>query len=284
MPVKEEEHLPNSLDEHRCALAKLANVRAPVHARKCCHTQSPFTQPKAEIKKEFLLKDEDVLQLLHPDALQPYPISLPENLRSITITRRQLSKRYGGSEMDTFPKPGAQKRAQHGRDANFMCINLLWNPHAPQVPGRGGLFFDTSLPGDVWTRSRYHSERQVLFVRLGDARWLYLGVYEVSQAPPLTSAQWCGLRDAVRAVWTKNIYQKNWGRSTRARISLRRFLGREPTHDDEEHAQGDFKEVTEEQIKEAFAAGEECICVWSMKCVDYDEDFQRELIDLARGS
>ncbi|KAI0368415.1 hypothetical protein BV20DRAFT_948266 [Pilatotrama ljubarskyi] len=239
-------------------------------------------QPKAEIKKEFLLKDEDVLQLLHPDALQPYPITLSGKLRSVTVTRRQLSKRYGGSEMDTFPKPGAKKRTEHGYD-NFMCINLLWNPNAPQVPGHGGLFFDTSLPGDPWTRSKYHSERQVLFVRLGDAKWLYLGLYEVSPAPSLTSAQWRSLPDAVRAVWTKNIYQKNWGKSTRARIHLRRTLGREPTHDDVERAQGDFKDVTEEQIGEALAAGHECICTWSMKCVGYDEEFQHELIDLARN-
>ncbi|EIW62189.1 uncharacterized protein TRAVEDRAFT_76927, partial [Trametes versicolor FP-101664 SS1] len=207
---------------------------------------------------------------------QPYPISLPEDLRSITVRRELLAKRYGGSSMDTFPGPSAEKLAQHGR-GNLMCINLLWNPHAPQVPGHAGLYFDTILPGDPWTARKGHSERQTLFVKIKTGKWLYLGEYEAHPAPLLTVAQWHGLADAVRGVWTKNISEKDWGRTLRARIHLRRTLGREPTRAEVDSADGLFKHVTREQVNNALGAGHECIRAWSMKCIGYDEDFQREV-------
>lgn len=114
----------------------------------------------------------------------------------MTVRRELLAKRYGGSSMDTFPGPSAEKLAQHGR-GNLMCINLLWNPHAPQVPGHAGLYFDTILPGDPWTARKGHSERQTLFVKIKAGKWLYLGEYEAHPAPSLTVAQWHGLADAV---------------------------------------------------------------------------------------
>ncbi|KAI0771683.1 hypothetical protein BD413DRAFT_625301, partial [Trametes elegans] len=84
-----------------------------------------------------------------------YPLALPEAQRPPTVTRRQLAQRYGGSEVDTFPRLSAATAAAHGR-ANLMCIdlNLLWNPNALQVPGHGGLFFDTPLPGELWVRAQ----------------------------------------------------------------------------------------------------------------------------------
>lgn len=46
-----------------------------------------------------------------------------------------------------------------------------------------------------------------------------------------------------------------WGEPFRARIHLRRTLGREPTREEVENAKGDFKNVTQEQIAADFAAG-----------------------------
>ena len=146
----------------------------------------------------MLLKDEDVAQLLAPAALHPYPISLPERQRSVTVTRDQLKERFGGNTMETFPRPSAARIAQHGYD-NFMCINLLWNPHGPQIPGHGGLFFETTVwPGDPWTANAKHSAVQVLFTRLAQGKWLYLGEYELSGATPLTVEQWDGMHETVR--------------------------------------------------------------------------------------
>ncbi|KAH9887673.1 hypothetical protein C8Q73DRAFT_656613 [Cubamyces lactineus] len=230
------------------------------------------------------LDDEDVLRLLDPSALAPYPISLPMDLRSITISRQKLSKRYGGSAMDTFPTPSAHKLSQHGR-ANFMCINLsLWNPNGPQVPGHGGLFFEAGLTEESWMRDEGGRLLvYTVFARLRSNEWLYLGQYELHAAPSLSAQQWCALSPYVRACWTKNICKKKWGTRVRARIHLRTTLGREPSREEVDSAQGSYAHVTPEQINDAFVAGDESIQTWSMKCVGYDEDFQREIVELARG-
>lgn len=101
--------------------------------------------------------------------------------------------------MDTFPRRAAARNG--GRpDLHFMCLNLLWNPHAPQRPGHGGLFFEISLwPGDAWTAHLNHARTQTLFVRLTENRWLYLGEYEMVRATPLSVEHWAGLNQAVRS-------------------------------------------------------------------------------------
>ena len=119
-------------------------------------------------------------------------------MRSVTVTREQLSRRFGGSPMDTFPRPHKNRIAVHGR-ANFMCISLDWNPHGPQRPGHGGLFFETTVwPGDAWTANLKHSPIQVLFVKLGRNQWLYLGEYELIGHTPLTLERWRNLHEKVR--------------------------------------------------------------------------------------
>ncbi|CDO76339.1 hypothetical protein BN946_scf185011.g3 [Trametes cinnabarina] len=250
-PMMKGEGLPLTLDDLRMAVSKLKN-------------------PDAEVKKEMRLDDENVLSLLHPEALQPYPITLSEKLRSVTITRDKLSKRYGGSPMDTFPRPRPEKVAEHGYD-NFMCINLLWNPNGPQVPGHGGLFFTTcpnleDLGG--WTLDA-HGARD----------------YEITAAAALTAEQWLALPIKVRSCWTKNIWKKDWALQTRARIHLRRSLVREPTAEEAQHAisgKEKYDHIRPDIIDDAFVAGEECIQTWSMKCVGYNEALQRELIELAK--
>ncbi|TBU29180.1 hypothetical protein BD311DRAFT_661819 [Dichomitus squalens] len=240
-----------------------------------------LVNPEAKVKKEFLLKEEDLLQLVAPSALCPHPISLPRNQRFVTITREQLKQRFGGNTMETFPRPSAQRIAAHGYN-NFMCINLLWNPHGTQIPGHGGLFFETTVwPGDPWTANPKHSAVQVLFTRVSQGKWLYLGEYELSDARPLTVEQWNGMHEGNRVIWPKEIAERNWGIPVRARIHLRRTLGREPTRDEVENAQGRFKNIMMDQVRAALDSGEESIQAWSMKCVGYDEDFQREVIRLA---
>ena len=178
--------------------------------------------------------------------------------------------------METFPRPSAARIAQHGYD-NFMCINLLWNPHGPQIPGHGGLFFETTVwPGDPWTANTKHSAVQVLFTRLAQGKWLYLGEYELSGATPLTVEQWDGMHETVRgskarslllcrelnlwqnrAIWPKEIVERNWGIPVRARIHLRRTLGREPSREEVEDAQGKFKNITLADVRAALDSGEE---------------------------
>ncbi|RPD70356.1 hypothetical protein L226DRAFT_547804 [Lentinus tigrinus ALCF2SS1-7] len=202
----------------------------------------------------------------------PFPITLASTKRSVTVTREQLSRRFGGSTMDTFPRPHKNRIAVHGR-ANFMCISLDWNPHGPQKPGHGGLFFETTVwPGDAWTANLKHSRTQVLF-------------YELIGHTPLTVEQWGNLpvHEKVRATWASEISESGWGKPIRARIHLRRTLGRDPTREEVENELGAFKDVSKDDVRDAVDSGNECICAWSMKCIGYDEDFQLELIELSES-
>ncbi|KAI0751824.1 hypothetical protein C8Q80DRAFT_1218424 [Daedaleopsis nitida] len=206
--------------------------------------------------------------------------SLPQKERSVTVSRDQLSHRFGGNTMDTFPRPSARHIAAHGR-ANFMCINLLWNPHGPQVPGHGGLFFEATMwPGDAWTANPKHMDVQTLFVRIAQGQWLYLGEYELQFSRSLTSERWRDLHESVRDTWVREIHGRKWGRTVRARVHLRQALARSPTRDEVEDAPGLFKNITEGDIRAALESGDESIRAWSMKCIGYDENFQRELIKL----
>ncbi|KAJ4467108.1 hypothetical protein C8R41DRAFT_984913 [Lentinula lateritia] len=55
----------------------------------------------------------------------------------------------------------------------------------------------------------------------------------------------------------------------------------EPTDDEIEEAQGlsdEYKHISAEEIKNAFDQGEQCLGILVLKCVGYDEDLQRELV------
>ncbi|KAI0823788.1 hypothetical protein BC628DRAFT_1411310 [Trametes gibbosa] len=193
----------------------------------------------------------------------------------VTVDRDQISAHYGGSPMDTFPKPSEKRRAQHRRRTGLMCINLLWTPRAPQWSGHTGLYFDISLPVVEWMADTSHAERQTLFVKLKSRQ---------KSAPSLTAQQWCGLPSAVRSIlmWTKNIHGKQWGKSVRARIHIRQTLGREATNKEAKPTEGLFKHISVEDIDAAFVAGHERLRIWSMQCVAYEEDFQRGFVPLTK--
>ncbi len=66
-------------------------------------------------------------------------------------------------------------------------------------------------------------------------------------------------RTQVRKAWAAKI-AKLWGWHVRARITLRKRFGREPTQDEisEINAKDEpFLDVTEEEVMEAFTKGEE---------------------------
>ena len=142
-----------------------------------------------EVKVEHLLKEEDIAELIAPEALVPFLINLSEDQRAVTVSRQQLSRRYGGGTQDTFPAPRAELVAQHGY-TNFMCLSLSWNPHAPTRPGTGGLFFNMD---DDWAGSK----RQTRFVRQRPGKWLYMGEYLMVRKAILSAAQWATLRPSV---------------------------------------------------------------------------------------
>ena len=63
----------------------------------------------------------------------------------------------------------------------------------------------------------------------------------------------------VRTQWTTGLSEARWGQFYRARCHLRRELGREPTQDEVESVEEDFKSIAIEpaQFEAAFVAGQE---------------------------
>ncbi|KAL6304138.1 hypothetical protein BKA93DRAFT_733802 [Sparassis latifolia] len=205
----------------------------------------------------MLLSDEQVLSRLDLVGREPYPVTLDAALRDITVSRDHISRLFGGNNQDTFPHISQKNVERHGYN-HFMCLNLLYNPHAPQLPGYPGLYFETSPAIEPWTSE--HARVQMVFVRLQSKMWFYVGNYKMTAAPSLTEAQWLEQDGSVRRKWAQEIHDKGWGRSVRVRIHLRRRLGREPDGEDIEDAlkeKNAFKDVTPMQILAAYDSAEE---------------------------
>jgi hypothetical protein len=77
-----------------------------------------------------------------------------------------------------------------------MAINLLYNPNAPQLPGRRGCHFECSGDGRAgeWEEGGRDEQdgsiENTLFVRIGMNRWVYLGQYEMKLARSITPDEW----------------------------------------------------------------------------------------------
>ncbi|KAI0059319.1 hypothetical protein BV25DRAFT_1779002, partial [Artomyces pyxidatus] len=201
-----------------------------------------------------------------------FPIHLGPAVRDVTVTRSFMSETFGGSSQGTFPKISAKNYALHGYK-DFMYLNLEFNPNVPRLAGETGLWF-SSRPAEG-VRPIYRT-----FVRRDLNSWLYLGQYKVTAAASLTRQEWLFQSDIVRKTWATEILIRNWGKFVRASIILRRDRGREPTRDEVDAACQDgkgYKNVTMPEIIAAFDRGEQVLGVWTMQCVEYDENFQRRL-------
>jgi hypothetical protein len=77
-----------------------------------------------------------------------------------------------------------------------MAINLLYNPNAPQLPGRRGCHFECGgdgRAGDWWAGGREEGDASIentLFIRIATNRWVYLGQYEMKPARSITPDEW----------------------------------------------------------------------------------------------
>ncbi|KAJ6579559.1 hypothetical protein DFH09DRAFT_1146900 [Mycena vulgaris] len=197
---------------------------------------------------------------------EPYPIDLEKDILDVTVRRDFMAEEYGGNAQMTYPKIGDAFVAKTGMKY-FMYLNLLYNPHCPEVPGAPGLLFDADFPSDSDDSESDDSESddsddedenkykisnkngdegeeegdgdkgkkkeedptRILFSRLDSATWQYQGQYVLAPAPPLTLNEWKQQSPQVRKTWAKQLSIKSWGRSIRADIVLRRQLGRKPT-------------------------------------------------------
>ncbi|KAG6910185.1 hypothetical protein DXG01_012634 [Tephrocybe rancida] len=209
------------------------------------------------------------LRRVGASGITPFPVDLPQDLLDFTVPRRFTSDVYGGSLELVFPKIGKDKRALHPW-RGFMFINHDLNPYAPQRAGHPGLFYRT---GQDVVLKEYR-----FFIRVQCANrnvWLYLGQYELVPSTPLTPEEWVANKDKTKETWMKRVITVEDYLHIRVRISLRKTLGREPTAEEVDECDGSG--ITLEDIRLAYDKGEERILVWVMKCVGYDEAFQREM-------
>ncbi|KAF8905790.1 hypothetical protein CPB84DRAFT_1960309 [Gymnopilus junonius] len=234
--------------------------------------------PKAQKIEKMKIKFEHVMDRLGSAALDAYPIALDLATLEATVSRAFMSSTYGGNMQMTFPNIGDEHLAKHGLN-DFMYLNTLYQPNAPQVPGCSGLFFDTEID------SRWPGKWRV-FTRLSSGAWLFVGFYEVNPTRPLTKEDWASLDPQVQRTWAYQIRKKSWGGYFCARVVARQELGRKPTRAEWMGVFNDKRHLraTPEDIRRSLATGEEQLAVSTMKCVGYDEDFQRRLCEQEKRS
>jgi len=111
----------------------------------------------------------------------PYPIDLTKSILDATVTRDFMSHRFGGSNCSCFPRIKQERVDEHGYN-DFMYLNLDLNPHAPQVPGAPGLYFEPgkSDPDFEW------ADPQRLYSRITGGAWQKMGIYQMTRSSPLS--------------------------------------------------------------------------------------------------
>ncbi|KAF7331052.1 hypothetical protein MVEN_02445500 [Mycena venus] len=181
---------------------------------------------------------------------EPYPINLDETLcASIT----------GGNSQAAFPAIAEEWCTKTGH-RYFTYPNRIQNPDAPMVPGAPGLFLAAV--------GRSAKECNV--------EWTS-GIYK---------AEWTDQKQQMRNRWCKKLAKKDWGRITRTRIALRRQLQRDPTFEEVDTAletDQKYLDINADDIAQGFDNGDERLAVWTMKCVGYDEQLQRDLVRQITG-
>ncbi|KAJ6465958.1 hypothetical protein C8R47DRAFT_46118 [Mycena vitilis] len=210
---------------------------------------------------------------------QPYAIDLDARIRDVSVRRDFMGAHYGGNSYTVFPSIAEDKYKKTGH-RYFMYPNLVQNPDAPAIPGSHGLFLSAIGRSAKDSTVEWTSETYKVLTRRGTHDNLYMGDYVIKPAESLTLAEWAEKPQAMRYRWCSKLAEKDWGRITRTRIALRRQLGRNPTAREVDGAiekDQEFKNITSNDISQAFDSGDERLAVWIMECVGYDEQFQRDL-------
>ncbi|KAJ7499705.1 hypothetical protein FB451DRAFT_1016214, partial [Mycena latifolia] len=217
---------------------------------------------------------------------EPYPITLPADIRDVSVRRDFMRIHYGGNSQDTFPAISEINYTRTGH-RYFMYPSLKQNPDAPMMPGSPGLFLDAAGRSALKSKKPWAAGYNLkVLTRLGTNDFLYMGEYAIRPADSLAREEWTAQTQTMKNKWCKNLAKKDWGLITRARIALRRQLGRAPTFKQVETAIANdqkFPAITAGDIAQAFDNGDERLAVWTMECVGYDEQFQRDLVRQITG-
>lgn len=204
------------------------------------------------------------------------------------FSRYFFSQRFGGSAVDTFPKIGSAKLAEHQLN-DWAFPSVEFNPHAPQIPGAPGLFYQES----DHERQELIRRKRVI-VRLDVSKWLYVGTYDFIPAARLTAEEYtrhlpekvvfsiarapvtasliCCFQ--VKKRWADAIRElREWGLAVLARVYHRLHNGgEEPSNEELQSLKmtenvHKLKSVTNDQLIQAYTRGEE-VSAWRLhrKC------------------
>ncbi|KII83367.1 hypothetical protein PLICRDRAFT_47258 [Plicaturopsis crispa FD-325 SS-3] len=238
--------------------------------------------PKVKTKENIPLHDSISQRLIDKGLTARYPIDFPEVMQGTTFSRDFLHDVVGANTRRTFPKVAQKHVDRHGfSNLNLMCINLYFDPRAPQTTGAPALFFnpfDRRDRGDEWPVT------QTVISRIERNHWQVMGQYKLSRAKSLTAIEWRSQPPSVKLTWATEIRSRVWGKRIRARMVLRKEIRREPTKQEVDIALDNrrdlFKnQVSVEEVMAAYNDGDEFLAVWYMECIGYDREFQTYLVN-----
>ncbi|KAF9041085.1 hypothetical protein BDZ89DRAFT_1060383 [Hymenopellis radicata] len=286
-------------DDLKCHVERPSPDRKQSRKRRRVESEPEVTATESKIaeedkKKLKLLKnpklkynnaslDEDtVADRLKPIGLDIYSIPMDQADASVPASRAFFAKYFGGPPQGTYCSSGKDFLVKHPeakRRRDFMCLKMQWNPNGPLIPGAQGLFFGRGRE-DVWTADM--SPLSVL-IFLQSNQWLYLGEYKLGKSATLTTREWKAQKQLVKTTWTRPTATTKGGRPDRILIHLKKQLGREPTDAEFDAADADkdnqYKNVTAKDVEHEYDIGNYEIRIWTMKCVGYDEQIQRTVLD-----
>uniref|UniRef100_A0A0W0GBK7 DUF6697 domain-containing protein n=1 Tax=Moniliophthora roreri TaxID=221103 RepID=A0A0W0GBK7_MONRR len=136
---------------------------------------------------------------------------------------------------------------------NFMFINCWYSSDAPKCPGGGGLFLDAENDPNTPDISIEINKKEcdwVVVTQNGPNKWCLIGLVAVKGLPCLTTEEWKELGSEVH-VSSNDLAEK-----------------RLPLHT-----------MTKEQIEQAFNLGLIWLQVFSLQCISYPEEIQRQTVD-----
>ncbi|KAI9062840.1 hypothetical protein FKP32DRAFT_1758422 [Trametes sanguinea] len=208
-----------------------------------------------------------------------FPVRLAPSIRNVTVSRSFMSKNFGGQNRSMAITYSDQNRRDHGHSyANCLYTREVINWGVPRRPGDPGVLL--IMVSQLWSPGP-----QKLFVWLDHSKWLYMGEYELTKTGYLSPQEFKLLPEKVRKKWGKILTVESKNRGLRARIFYHqeegRVLDKEELAEKLRAAPENKYPLSAQEVIDAFDKGIIRIKSWSMKCIGYDQDFQRRIAELA---
>lgn len=130
------------------------------------------------------------------DPVFPIDSCIPTALQEKTVSRTDLSAKFGGNPRTLVHRPKDSRVLEHGY-THFLCPMLSLDPHAPQAPGAHRLLLRSGSGESDDLFKKNSAQRHKVIVGLAPNDWQYMGEYEMRKSEPLSIAEWW---EAPRAV------------------------------------------------------------------------------------